>query len=166
MLVEHFTIEGQGRPRPDPGPTRLARGQADPGPGSRASKNGLDPARPGPRTVYTWQVRGFKGCQWVQKTLLVSTTANTVTSVTQTHLKLQENHPKFLWARQRPLLPSKSVRSQFFFSAFCQTPPLQPLVRDPRSATPLTRICSIFWRKIIVHACIIRQKLTRTWRQI
>ena len=27
----------------------------------------------------------------------------------------------------------------FFFSAFRQTPPLQPLVQDPRSATPLAR---------------------------
>ena len=87
-------------------------------------------------TIFTWQVWGFKGCQWVQKTLLVSKTANTVTSATQTHLKLQENHPKFLWAHQRQLPPSKSVRSQFFFSAFCQTP-LQPLVWDPCSATPL-----------------------------
>ena len=153
MLVEHFMIEGQGRPRPDPGPTRLARGQADPGPGSRASKNGLDPARPGPRTVYTWQVRGFKGCQWVQKTLLVSTTANTVTSVTQTHLKLQENHPKFLWARQRPLLPSKSVRSQFFFSAFCH-----PLDSDMFNILAQNHSSCMYNE--------IRRKLTRTWRQI
>ena len=63
----------------------------------------------------------FKGCQWVQleKTLLLSTT---VTTATQTHLELQENHPKFVWACQRPLLPSKLVRSQFF-SAFSRTPP-------------------------------------------
>ena len=40
------------RVRVDPGPTRLARGQADPGPGSRASKNGLALAWPGPWTVY------------------------------------------------------------------------------------------------------------------
>ena len=88
-------------------------------------------------TIFTWWVWGFKGCQWVQKTLLVSTTANTVTSLTQTHLKLQENHPKFLLARQQPLLPSKSVRSQFFFFSLPPDPPLQPLVLDPRSATPL-----------------------------
>ena len=58
----------------------------------------------------------------------LSTTANIVTTVTQIHLELQESHPKFLWARQRPLPPSK---------AFGQTPPPKPLVRDPRSATPL-----------------------------
>ena len=53
------------------------------------------------------------------KALLLSPTANTVTTVTQAHLELQENHPKFLWAawaRQRPLLPSKLVWSLFFFS--------------------------------------------------
>jgi hypothetical protein len=65
-----------------------------------------------------------------------TTTANTVTTATQTDLELQENHPKFLWARQRPLPPSKSVRSQLFFRPSAG-PPLQPLVRDPRSATPL-----------------------------
>jgi len=32
--------------------------------------------------------------------VLLSTTANTVTTVTQTHLELHESHPKFLWVRQ------------------------------------------------------------------
>ena len=66
----------------------------------------------------------FEGCQWVQleKTLLLSTMANTVTTATWTHLELQENHPKFIWARQWPLPPSKLVRWQFFL-AFGWTPP-------------------------------------------
>ena len=62
----------------------------------------------------------FEGCQQVQKALPFSTTANTVTTATQTHLEL---HPKFLWARQRPLLPSKSVRSLFFFGLRPDPPP-------------------------------------------
>ena len=69
----------------------------------------------------------FEGCQWVQleKTLLLSTTANTVTTATQTHLELQEtqNHLKFIWACQRPLSPSKLVISQFFFQPLARPPP-------------------------------------------
>ena len=42
----------------------------------------------------------FKGRQQVQKALLLSPTANTVTTATQKHLELQENHLKFLWACQ------------------------------------------------------------------
>ena len=83
------------------------------------------------------RLRDFEGCQRVQRALPLSTTANTVTTATQPHLELQENHPKFLWARQRPLSPSKLVRSLFFFRPLAGPPPLQPLVRDPRSATPL-----------------------------
>ena len=47
--------------------------------------------------------------------LLLSVTAHTVTTATQTHLELQENHLKFLWAHQQPLLPSKLVCSHLFF---------------------------------------------------
>ena len=57
-----------------------------------------------------------------QKALPFSTTANTVTTATQTHLEL---HPKFLRARQ-PLPPSKSVRSQFFFRPSARPPPSDP----------------------------------------
>ena len=34
-------------------------------------------------------------------------------------------------------VPPSKWQVTFFFSAFGQTPPLLPLVRDPRSATPL-----------------------------
>ena len=95
-------------------------------------------------TNFTWRVWGSKGCQWVhwQKTLLLSTTVNTVTTVTQTHLKLQEIHPKFLWARQWPLPPSKSVRSHFFW------PPSNPwfriLVLPPPCGNPDISTINIF----------------------
>ena len=65
--------------------------------------------------IFTGWVRLFEGCQQVQKSLLLSPTANTVTTVTQKHLELQENHPKFLWAHQRLLPPSKLARSHLFF---------------------------------------------------
>ena len=62
MFVEHFAIEGQGRPWTDPGLTRLTQGQADPGPGPavngpalrtrvKGQQNGLDLAQPDPQTV-------------------------------------------------------------------------------------------------------------------
>ena len=66
----------------------------------------------------------FKGCQWVQMALPLSPTANTVTTATQIHLELQENHPKQIWSSLRPLPPSKLVRSLFFFGLWPDTPPL------------------------------------------
>ena len=61
--------------------------------------------------------------------LLLSTTANTVTTATQTHLELQENHLKFLWACQWPLSPSKLVRLLFFFRSLAGPPPSNPWFR-------------------------------------
>ena len=49
--------------------------------------------------------------------------------------RTQENRPKFLWARRRPLSLWKSVRSLFFRPLVA--PSLRPLVRDHRSAAPL-----------------------------
>ena len=53
-------------------------------------------------------------------------TANTVTTVTQRHLELQENHPKFLWACQQPL-PWTTIKTGvvtiFFFGLQPDTPP-------------------------------------------
>ena len=68
-----------------------------------------------------------------------STTAKKVTTANQTHHELLQNHLK---SHQRPLPPSKIGEvTIFFFSAFGQTTlPLQPLVQDQHSATPLLTI--------------------------
>jgi len=72
--------------------------------------------------------------------LLLSTTANTVITATQTHLEVQENHPKFLWEATSAI--KIGVVTIFFFG---RTTPLE-IGHDlshwirPSTALPI-RVC-------------------------
>ena len=96
--------------------------------------------------VLNWDNECLTSYLWLSNliydTRSTSPTANTVTTVTQKHLELQENHPKFLWAHQWPLPPSKLARSHLFFRPSPGPPPFPPLAQDPCSATPLTTTSS------------------------
>ena len=66
----------------------------------------------------------FEGCQRVQRALLLSTIANTVTTLTQTCLEFQENHLKVPLGTSTTTSAIKIGGVTNFFLGFSETPPL------------------------------------------
>ena len=100
---------------------------------------------------HTWITQSSELCDiHCYLLVLLSTTGNTVTTVPQTHLELQESHPKFLWVCQWPLPLSKSVRSQFFFQPSAGPPPPNPWfgILIPPSCSTLVVLQSVSWVRI------------------
>src|SRR5882757_4422575 len=71
----------------------------------------------------------------------ISTTADTVTTATQTHLKLPGEPSKLPLGTSMTTSAIKIGESPFFFWPSAGPPPLQPLVWNPCSATPLQKWC-------------------------